>query len=83
VRGAQAQEAFGQALQQATDPATGSVDYAKAQQIAAADPIAVLAMQQGLLDTSRLTGEQVNNVAGPSAIGRRLSRHATGRVRAL
>jgi hypothetical protein len=59
VRKAQAQQAVGNALQQATDPQTGVVDYPKAQQIAASmGPQTQMGMQDLLLNASTLRGEQ-------------------------
>jgi hypothetical protein len=63
LRNKQADMAWGQALQQATD-ANGNVDYQKAQSVAAQNPYATMGMQRALLNTSQLRGEQINNAAG-------------------
>src|SRR5215469_12155192 len=60
VRGAQAEQAWGNALQQATDPKTGVVDYQTAARIAATMPEAAPAMRQGLTTASGLSNEQLN-----------------------
>lgn len=58
VRGAQAEQAIGQILQQSTD-ANGNVDYNKAHTLAAqAGPVVQMGMQNMLINTSRLSGEQ-------------------------
>lgn len=58
ARQAQAQDAWGQALQQATDE-NGNVDYPKAQAIAARmGPIATMGMMAGLKGASELAGQQ-------------------------
>src|SRR5262252_6073583 len=56
VRGAQAEQAWGNALQQATDPKTGVVDYDAAARIAATMPEAAPAMRAGLTTASELRG---------------------------
>jgi hypothetical protein len=60
LRAAKAQQAWGNALQQATDPKTGAVDYPHAQAIAAQDPDAVMGMETGLASSSGRMDEQVN-----------------------
>jgi len=59
LRDKQATEAWGNALQQATD-AQGNVDYGKAQALAARDPMARQGMLRSLMDTSQLTSSQLN-----------------------
>ena len=54
-REAQAQDAWGQALQASTDP-SGVVDYQKANALAAANPAAAMGMMRGLKGSSELTG---------------------------
>jgi hypothetical protein len=63
IREKQAQQAWGDILQQATD-ANGNVDYQKAQRLAAGTPAASMGMMSALKDTSALRGSQINNTAG-------------------
>ena len=60
MRSAKAQQAWGNALQQATDPNTGAVDYPRAQAIAAHDPDASAGMAAGLEASSGRQTEQAN-----------------------
>jgi hypothetical protein len=60
LRSAKAQQAWGNALQQATDPNTGAVDYPHAQAIAAHDPDASAGMAAGLEASSGRQTEQAN-----------------------
>lgn len=55
-REAQAQQAWGDALQQATDLKTGVVDYARANALAAGSPQAAIGMMRGLKGSTELTG---------------------------
>src|SRR4051812_15539486 len=64
----QAIKAWGEVLQQATDPKTGVVDYPKARALAAGRPDASYGMQEGLKDAQslqtagyNLTHAQVSN----------------------
>jgi len=63
LRAKQAQQAWGQALQQATDE-NGNVDYAKAQSIARNDPLAAMGMATNLANNAQLRTAQLNNIAG-------------------
>jgi len=56
TRESQAQQAWGNALQQATDPTTGVVDYARANALAAGNPQAAMGMMKGLRGSTELTG---------------------------
>jgi len=67
IREKQAQQAWGDILQQATD-ANGNVDYQKAQRLAAGTPAASMGMMSALKDTSALRGSQINNTAGHMAL---------------
>jgi len=58
LRNQQADQAWGQALQQATDPQTGVVDYPKAQALAASNPMAQMGMARNLANSSALRGQQ-------------------------
>ncbi|HEY2417301.1 MAG TPA: hypothetical protein VGH84_05235 [Steroidobacteraceae bacterium] len=60
VRSQQANQAWGNALQQATDPQTGVVDYQKAQSIAAQDPQAAMGMATNLQNTSNIRSQQIS-----------------------
>lgn len=74
LRDAQAQQAWGNALQQATDPNTGVVDFQKAQALASKDPIAAMGMAKNLANTTQLRGLQQeqaqrwNNLIGASSL---------------
>lgn len=59
LREKQAQEAWGQILQQSTDE-NGNVDYPKAQALAAKTPMATMGMMSALKDTSGLRSSQFN-----------------------
>jgi hypothetical protein len=63
VQQAMSERAVGQALQQATDPSTGVVDYNKFAVLAARDPQAAFAMRAGLGAASQLKGEQLDNAS--------------------
>src|SRR5215469_2459096 len=64
LRDQQAQEAWGNALQQATDPQSGVVDFPKAQRIAASmGPIAQMGMAKNLQNTSNIMGQQLEQTA--------------------
>ncbi len=67
IREKQAQQAWGDILQQATDE-NGNVDYQKAQRLAAGTPAASMGMMSALKDTSALRGSQINNTAGHMAL---------------
>ena len=70
-RQAQAQQAAGEAYQQATDPQTGLVDPAKAQALIAADPRAALAAQSSATSGQALqTANTAFNQGQQAAIGR-------------
>jgi hypothetical protein len=59
IREKQAQEAWGNILQQSTDE-NGNVDYPKAQGLAArAGPVVQMKMMESLKDTSQLQGQQI------------------------
>ena len=74
LRDAQATQAWGQALQAATDPQTGIVDYPKAQRLAAGNPMAQMGMARNLANASELTGQQLNrNLAANAALGNAVS----------
>jgi hypothetical protein len=60
LRSAKAQQAWGDALQQATDPNTGVVDYPRAQAIASRDRDASMGMAAGLEASSGRQTEQAN-----------------------
>jgi hypothetical protein len=60
MRALKAQQAWGNALQQATDPTTGVPDYPRAQAIAAHDPDAAMGMAAGLESSSGRQTEQLN-----------------------
>jgi hypothetical protein len=62
VREKQAQQAWGEVLQQATD-ANGNVDYPLAQRLASERPEAAMGMQTALKDTSQLRTSQIANSA--------------------
>lgn len=62
IRTKQAQQAWGQALQQATD-ANGNVDYPLAQSIAAKDPLATMGMATNLRNNAELQSAQIANAA--------------------
>ena len=59
LRDKQAQQAWGQILQQSTDE-NGNVDYGKAQHLAAGNPTATMGMMSALKDTSALRTSQFN-----------------------
>ena len=63
LRDMQAQQAWGQILQQSTDE-NGNVDYQKAQGLAAKNPIAAMGMMSALKDTSGLRGQQIVQAGG-------------------
>jgi hypothetical protein len=68
IREKQAQEAWGNILQQSTDE-SGNVDYPKAQGLAArAGPVVQMKMMESLKDTSALRNQQIANAAGTSAL---------------
>lgn len=62
LRGLQAQEAWGNALQQATDE-NGVPDYQRAAAIARNDPRAAMGMMAGLTGASNLRSQQLSNTA--------------------
>jgi hypothetical protein len=65
LRAQQGQQLWGQALQQATDPQTGTVDYQKAQGIAAGmGPAAAMAAATNLRNTTDLRGQQIAQASG-------------------
>lgn len=68
AKAAQADNAWGNALQQATDPNTGQVDYGKAQAIASQDPTARQGMLKALGDTSVYTTQQLERNATQNKI---------------
>lgn len=59
LRSAKAQQAWGEALQAATDPNTGVVDYPRAQALAAKNTDATMGMASGLESSSARTNEQL------------------------
>ena len=59
LREKQAQQAWGEILQQSTDE-NGNVDYGKAQHLAAGNPTAAMGMMSALKDTSGLRTSQFN-----------------------
>ena len=60
LRSKQADEAWGNALQQATDPTTGQVDFPKAQRLAAGmGPVAQMGMAKNLRNTSEIQSQQI------------------------
>ena len=63
LRAKQAQQAWGQILQQSTDP-NGNVDYQKAQSLAAQNPVAAMGMQTNLANNANLRGAQINQTSG-------------------
>ena len=64
LRDKQGQMLWGQALQQSTDPATGVVDYNKANRIAATmGPAAAQAAARNLQNNSALTGAQISQAS--------------------
>src|SRR5580765_5443835 len=68
IREKQAQQAWGNILQQATDE-NGNVDYPKAQLLAKqAGPVVQMKMMESLKDTSALRLQQIQNTAGTSAL---------------
>ena len=58
-REAQAQNAWGLALQAATDPDTGVVDYRHAAALASQDPHAAMGMMKNLATSSAIQGQQL------------------------
>jgi len=62
MRGQQAQQAWGNALQQATDSNTGVVDIPRAQAIAAQTPAAAYGMAQGLQAAAELRNNQQQQI---------------------
>src|SRR5215469_357556 len=59
LRDAQATQAWGQALQAATDPTTGVVDYPTANRLAAGNPAAAMGMARNLANNSLLRSAQM------------------------
>src|SRR5215472_6773908 len=55
----QSQQAWGNALQQATDPNTGEVNWLAAQRIAAANPAAAMGMADNLRNASNIRSQQL------------------------
>jgi len=55
----QSQQAWGNALQQATDPKTGEVNWLAAQRIAAANPAAAMGMADNLRNASNIRSQQL------------------------
>src|SRR5215467_14980528 len=69
LRAAQAQQAWGNALQQATGE-DGVTDFNKARAIAARDPLATMGMMAGLKGAAELSGSaQQQGLATNTAIG--------------
>lgn len=70
LRDKQADQAWGQALQAATDPQTGTVDYGRAQQLAAQNPLAAMGMGRYLQASSGLkTAQQEQTIRHMGLIG--------------